>query len=368
MPVAVAAAAVGAGASIYGANQASGAAGASRDLQAKINNFNNLRDVPFVNTGVDALGRAADSANRFGGDVTPFAANVINSAPTAGNLPSVPGQLTGPSAPGQIAAPDAPAQMTQAQLEATPGYQFNLSQGLAATQNSAAARGLGVSGAALKGAATFATGLADSTYQQQFNNQLANFGVQQQRFADQTGQQQQQFTNQQTVFGNQAQQQQQQFGNQQTQFGDRQNLFSNANNIFTNELALNKQGFDQNVALGTIGANVATGAGTQNVISGAQQGNAVLAGGQAQAAGTTGVANAVTGGVNNYLQQQYLAGLQNPNGSNVSGTVQPGFGTSIGNYFSGATGAANNAYLNPYGGTGFGQTIVGSNGLAGGGV
>ncbi|MDB5595748.1 MAG: hypothetical protein JWM36_2709 [Hyphomicrobiales bacterium] len=59
--------------------------------------------------------------------------------------------------------------MTQANLEATPGYQFNLSQGLKSTQNSAAARGLGLSGAAMKGAATYATGLADSTYQSQFN-------------------------------------------------------------------------------------------------------------------------------------------------------------------------------------------------------
>lgn len=64
-----------------------------------------------------------------------------------------------------------PGAMTEANLVNTPGYQFNLSQGLKATQNSAAARGLGVSGSALKGAANFATGLADSTYQNQFNNQ-----------------------------------------------------------------------------------------------------------------------------------------------------------------------------------------------------
>jgi hypothetical protein len=64
----------------------------------------------------------------------------------------------------------APITMDQATLEKTPGYQFNLTQGLKAAQNSAAARGLGTSGAALKGATTFATGLADSTYQNQFNN------------------------------------------------------------------------------------------------------------------------------------------------------------------------------------------------------
>lgn len=68
----------------------------------------------------------------------------------------------------------APVVMDQAALEKTPGYQFNLTQGLKATQNSAAARGLGSSGAALKGAANFATGLADNTYQNQFNNAVTN--------------------------------------------------------------------------------------------------------------------------------------------------------------------------------------------------
>jgi hypothetical protein len=67
-----------------------------------------------------------------------------------------------------------PISMDEATLQQTPGYQFNLTQGLKATQNAAAARGLGSSGAALKGAATFATGLADSTYQNQFNNALTN--------------------------------------------------------------------------------------------------------------------------------------------------------------------------------------------------
>src|ERR1051326_7373007 len=67
-----------------------------------------------------------------------------------------------------------PIVMDQATLEKTPGYQFNLTQGLKATQNSAAARGLGSSGAALKGAAMFATGLADNTYQNQFNNAVTN--------------------------------------------------------------------------------------------------------------------------------------------------------------------------------------------------
>lgn len=59
---------------------------------------------------------------------------------------------------------------TMAQLEQTPGYQFTLGQGLKATQSSYASKGLGSSGAAMKGATDYATGLAGNTYQQQFQN------------------------------------------------------------------------------------------------------------------------------------------------------------------------------------------------------
>jgi hypothetical protein len=66
---------------------------------------------------------------------------------------------------------------TAAEAEATPGYQFTLQQGLKATQNSAAARGLGTSGAALKGASTYATGLADSTYNDVYQRALNTFNT-----------------------------------------------------------------------------------------------------------------------------------------------------------------------------------------------
>lgn len=66
------------------------------------------------------------------------------------------------------------ANLNEANLQSTPGYQFNLTQGEKAVQNSASARGLGVSGAAQKGAANYATGLADSTYQNQYSNEVTN--------------------------------------------------------------------------------------------------------------------------------------------------------------------------------------------------
>lgn len=52
----------------------------------------------------------------------------------------------------------------QSTLEGLPGYQFTRDQGLKATQSGYAARGLGSSGGALKGAASYATGLANSQY------------------------------------------------------------------------------------------------------------------------------------------------------------------------------------------------------------
>lgn len=52
----------------------------------------------------------------------------------------------------------------QSTLENLPGYQFTRDQGLLATQNNATSSGLGVSGNALRAAAGYATGLANSTY------------------------------------------------------------------------------------------------------------------------------------------------------------------------------------------------------------
>lgn len=67
-----------------------------------------------------------------------------------------------------------PFNMTQAGLEATPGYQFAKTQGLKAVSNALGARGLLNSGAVFKGAGQYATGLADQTYMDQFNIDQAN--------------------------------------------------------------------------------------------------------------------------------------------------------------------------------------------------
>lgn len=79
---------------------------------------------------------------------------------------------TGPGGNPLTAPLTKPFNPTMADLAATPGYQFTLDQGLLATQNGYAAQGLGQSGAAVKGAANYAEGLASTTYQQQFQNYL----------------------------------------------------------------------------------------------------------------------------------------------------------------------------------------------------
>lgn len=55
-------------------------------------------------------------------------------------------------------------------LMQTPGYKFTLDQGLRNLQNSFAAKGLGSSSNALRGAAEYTTGLASQTFNDQFKN------------------------------------------------------------------------------------------------------------------------------------------------------------------------------------------------------
>lgn len=120
----------------------------------------------------------------FGGDINAYAQwhwqNYGQHEPGR-NLPMI-----GGSAATAAGVGGAGSNAIQASLESLPGYQFARTQGLKATQNAAAARGLGVSGAAMKGAAKFATGLADQTYGDQVGR-LQNVATMGQNAAAQTG-------------------------------------------------------------------------------------------------------------------------------------------------------------------------------------
>jgi len=128
-----------------------------------------------------------------------------------------------------------------------PGYQFILNQGQQGVANSNAAQGLGVSGAALKGAASYASGLADSTYSQQLQN-IQN-----------------------AVTSNLNQNSAQQ---------------GNVTNAY-NRL----------IGVSGLGENAAATSGAQGLQATNQAGNFSTSGAAAQAAGTIGSANALTSGL-----------------------------------------------------------------------
>lgn len=145
--------------------------------------------------------------------------------------------------------------MTMAQLVQTPGYQFQLQQGQRGIENSAAAQGLGVSGAALSGASSFNQGLAASNYQQQFANQ------------------QQLFNNAQSIYGDQL------------------------NNYQANLSGLNTT-FNQLGAPVGLGENAAATTGNVGATAAGNEGQALTNAGVAQSAGITGQANATASGIN----------------------------------------------------------------------
>src|SRR6185312_11573121 len=132
-------------------------------VQTTTPNFDNLGGASYepgpVNL-VDASGRVLQS---FPNGTSPDSIRAL--------FPAVGGtsQPAAPSAPAgnPLTVPSLTFAPTQAQLEATPGYQFIKGQGLQSVANSNAAAGRGISGAALKGAAEFATGLAGTTLDQQ---------------------------------------------------------------------------------------------------------------------------------------------------------------------------------------------------------
>lgn len=215
--------------------QAAAAQQASDDTMSMFNTTQTNLD-PFISVGQGALNQL-----EFGlGIGNPFPSGQDTAGPLAGEAP---GGLLQPlqNITNQI-QPFAP---TMAQLQQTPGYQFTLNQGLMATQNSFAAQGLGGSGAAIKGAANYAEGLAGTTYQQQFNNYWTNL---------------------------------------QNQFQD---TLANTQQV-TNTLT-GVAGSGQNAAanLGAVGNQTAQ-----------QAGQFLTSGAAAQAAGTVGAANATTSALN----------------------------------------------------------------------
>lgn len=141
--------------------------------------------------------------------------------------------------------------LDNATLQQLPGYQFTLAQGLKAAQNAAAARGLGTSGAALKGATGFATGLANQT----------------------------------------------------------------GNDAYNRELAGREQRYNALMGTASLGANAAAQTGNYATQTGQNIGANTIQGGNAQAAGLIGAGNALANGAQNYAGYTLANKLMNNGGS-----------------------------------------------------
>jgi hypothetical protein len=301
--------ALSAGASLIGSSQASSAAKNAANLQASQQATTRGDLLPFTQIGQNAMqsisdnqglyaninNQYVDQAENYIGRASGYADQALNQSNAAQQL----GQ--GPAG--------------QAQLEALPGYQFTLAQGLQANQNAMAAKGLGVSGAAMKGAATYATGLANQTYGDQFNRlmQGANFtastGKTYSGLADQS-------LNQNTGFQ-----------------GNIQNSFNRLLNT------------------AQLGENAASMTGTTGQAGAAAGGNFINTAGQAAAAGTVGVGNAATGGVNSFLTYNALQNLT-------------GGGSAVGSN-GGVNGNTDQAALLAAQNAGSGNAFTGNSGLGG---
>lgn len=183
-------------------------------------------------------------------------------------------QLLGLNPDGTMPAGGLNSSQIQKFLQSTPGYAFTLDQGLKATQNGYAAKGLGRSGAAMKGAAQFASGLAGQTYEQRLQDYLGTYGTE--------------FTNTYNAYG--------------------QRLNAAQNIVSTGE-------------------NASAQTGQIGVQAGANIGNNVTSAGAATAAGIVGGNNALISGINGLTssisQGAMLAGMRGAGmfGSGAAGST-----------------------------------------------
>lgn len=180
---------------------------------------------------------------------------------------------------------------SMASLEATPGYRFTLQQGLKAVQNKMASSGLGAGGPAGVGAAKYAAGLADTTYQDQFTNWLNTQDLNLRSWLD------------------------------------TQNLDLSQKKLLYNMLA----------GGATLGENAAAGAGALGTTLADTQGSYLTAAGASKAAGSVAAANALTGGLGSISDSLLAASLYG--GLGGSGGGGGNYYDSSGNPLAGTTSA-----------------------------
>ena len=205
----------------------------------------------------------------------------------------------------------------QAALEATPGYKFARDQGLKAIHNAASAKGLGISGAAMKESGKFVTGLADQTYGDQIARYLNSYNSQ----AANT------LNAYQAQFGNALQGANQTFNQAYNAYGQRYNIDSDLyKNLFTNAFNLYGQQFGNAMDLTKLGANAAAGTGQIGAGAASAAGGYLTSGAAAGAGGIIGSSNATTNALTGAANAAGQAGmLYAMNRSGSFGAPQSGF-------------------------------------------
>jgi hypothetical protein len=208
---------IGAYASMYGADQQAKSAANALQFQESTQATNQANFKPYLDAGSTSINKMMEDLNN------------------------------GTFGPGSNPAFKAP---TADEARATPGYQFTLSQGMRGVDAGAAARGGALSGGAAKSEMGYASGLADSTYNDVYNRSLSAYQA---------------------------------------------------------NLAKQAQEFSQLYQPASLGENAAAQSGNTAQQVAGNVGGLMTQVGNAQAAGAMGVANAAAGGVTGVTQARWLS-------------------------------------------------------------
>ena len=347
MPWGIAAAALGIGGALFGASTSSNAAVEAAKIQAQsaqqatqlqrdIFNQTSGNLAPYLGAGTNALGALQTGLGQGPGTApgtfdpnSPLlqsATSAVGPPPTFPNLPSL--NLPTLNLP-DFNLPD----FNPSGFQQSPGYQWQLGQGIQAAENLGSKSQGTVGGNTLKALQTYGSGLANqdyynwlqSVYTPGYNSQVQN----------RTAQYNAQVQNRTAQYNAQVQNNTAQYNagvqNATLPYNAANNTWMNLINAY-NQSQSNQ--FNRLAGLAGSGQNAAAQQGGFGQAFGAQAGSNTIGAGNALAAGQVGAANAITGGLNSATTN-----LLSPNtGSNSA------LGNALAALFGGNTGNIANNY------------------------
>ena len=164
------------------ANQISQAAGQAQDLATGIYGETKANLAPYISGGAGTIAALMQGLIGPGGGYNPSApllapvTQQIGAPPSLETLPGIPSQaqLGAPPSPATLGAPPG-MPGAKAQFQQSPGYAWQLGQGIDAIQNSAQGQTGGLSGNTLKALTTYGQGLANQDYYNWLDNATSNY-------------------------------------------------------------------------------------------------------------------------------------------------------------------------------------------------